>query len=565
VATVEDIKPETTNSAANEEELQAAQKVITSLQLARKNYSLYPADHVNCTRALEKFWMELDTFVRAHGNLRLEFDKDRVLFQEEIILSEPPEEGNLAFTLFRDGIQWLDFQQGLKSSEVEEFLRILNEYQILTDEPEGDLVTALWEARLAHIQYHVADYFWGAEPDTEFKVSSETDDAASELVEEEEEKPAGSECFAPVDPETLKITPEEEAELQHMVRLEEKRIPTTEYLDALHDSLLEHREEESFVRILEALEEVLQDSLAGRDYDICLQILKSLHYVRKMCAAETRWALPIFDNFFLTASSSHVLRPLQAAWTDIDTEEIEQAKQILLLLRPEAIHTLGSILLQTGSHRLQQMLMTVILALASRDLQPLEQMLGRSENDLVQRLVHILGRIEGERATNLLRRMVHHSSAAVRHEAVKSLLRRGPANIKALFHLIEDDNDSIRRLILRQMSQERTKEREDLLLEYLEQGKLQRRDDDHIIACFRTLGRCGSPRSIPFLRNTLFGRAWLPSFRKSAYRQGAAYALQALGLKSAREVLEAAGRSLYPSVKRAARKAMQSQIHPLER
>ena len=115
------------------------------------------------------------------------------------------------------------------------------------------------------------------------------------------------------------------------------------------------------------------------------------------------------------------------------------------------------------------------------------------------------------------------------------------------------------------MSQERTKEIEELLLEYLEQGKLQRTDDEHIIACFRTLGRCGSPRSIPFLRNTLFGRAWLPSFRKSAYRQGAAYALQALGVKSAREVLEAAGRSLYPSVKRAARKAMQSQIHPLER
>jgi HEAT repeat protein len=211
------------------------------------------------------------------------------------------------------------------------------------------------------------------------------------------------------------------------------------------------------------------------------------------------------------------------------------------------------------------MLMTVILALASRDLQPLEQMLGRSENELVQRLVYILGRIEGERATNLLRKMVHHSSVAVRHEAVRSLLSRGPGNIKALFHLIEDDNDSIRRLILRQMSQERTKEIEELLLDYLEQGQLQRTDDDHIVACFRTLGRCGSPRSIPFLRNTLLGRAWLPSFRKSAYRQGAAYALQALGLKSAREVLEAAGRSLFPSVKRAARKAMQSQIQPLER
>jgi HEAT repeat protein len=440
---------------------------------------------------------------------------------------------------------------------VEQFLRILNEYQILTDEPEGDLVTALWEARLPHIHHHVADFFWGSEPDTEFKVSAEAAEADSESLEEEEDKAANSECFPPIDPETLKITPEEEAELQNMVRLEEKRIPTAEYVDALHDSLLQHREQENFDAILESLEEALQDSLARREYDISLRILKSLHYVRKMCAAETSWALPIIDNFFLTASSSHFLKPLQAAWMDIDAGEIEQAKQILLLLQPEVIHTLGAMLLQTSSHQLQQMLMTVILALASRDLQPLEAMLGRPESELIQKLVHILGRIQGERATNLLKKMVHHSSAQVRHEAVKSLLSQGSANVRALFHLIEDENDSIRRLVLRHMSQERSKETEALLLEYLEQGKLERTDDEHIIACFRALGRCGSPRSIPFLRKTLVGRAWLPGFQKPAYRQGAAFALQGLRVKSAQEVLEAASRSLYPSVKRMARKAMQ--------
>jgi len=558
LATVEEIKPEPNKSAVTAEELQAAQKVLTSLQLARKNYSLYPEDHVNCARALEKVWMELDGYIRAHGNLRFELAKDRVVFREEIILSEPPEEGNLPFTLFRDGIQWLEFKKGLESSEVDQFLLILNKYQVLTDEPEGDLVTALWEARLPHIEHHVADFFWGSEPDTEFKASSETADADSELLEEDEEKAANSECFPPIDPAALKITPEEEAELQHMVRLEEKRIPTAEFLDALHDSLLEYREQENYVTILESLEEVFQDSLAHREYDISLKILKSLHYVRKICAAETSWALPIIDNFFLTASSSHSLRPLQAVWTDIDIEQIEQVKEILLFLRPEAIHTLGGMLLQTSSHRLQQMLMAVILVLASRDLQPLEAMLRRPEKELVHRLVYILARIEGERATNLLKKMIHHSSAQVRHEAVKSLLNRGSVDIKALFHLIEDGNDSIRRLILRHMSQERKKETESLLLEYLEQDKLQRTDDEHVIACFRTLGRCGSSRSIPFLRKVLLGRAWLPGFRKATYRQGAALALQAMGEETAQEILEAASRSLYPHVKRVARKAMQS-------
>ena len=243
----------------------------------------------------------------------------------------------------------------------------------------------------------------------------------------------------------------------------------------------------------------------------------------------------------------------------MDAEQIDQIKEILLLLRPEAIHTLGGMLLQASSLRLQKMLVQVIFALASRDLKPLEAMLGRPEAELVQKLVYVLGHLEGERPTQLLGKMVRHSSAEVRQEAMKGMLKREPVNIKGLFHLIEDEDDSIRRLILRHMGQEKNKVTEALLLDYLEQGKQERSDEKHLIACFRTLGRCGSPRSIPFLRKTLLGGGWLPSFEKSSYQQGAAYALQVMGLKESQEVLEDASRSFYPSVKRLARKVIEGQ------
>jgi HEAT repeat protein len=288
-------------------------------------------------------------------------------------------------------------------------------------------------------------------------------------------------------------------------------------------------------------------------------ILKSLRQVHKTCAKETTWALPLIDNFYLTASSSQSLQPFQAAWADVDAEQIDQIKEILLLLQPEAIHTLGGMLLQTSSLRLQKMLMQVIFSLASRDLTPLEAMLERPEPELVQKLVYVLGHLDGERPTQILGKMVRHSSAEVRQEAMKGMLKRGPASIKGLFHLVEDESDSIRRLILRHMGQEKNKVTEALLLDYLEQGKQKRSDDEHIIACFRTLGRCGSPRSIPFLRKTLLGSGWLPSFKKSSYQQGAAYALQVMGLEESQEVLEDASRSLYPSVKRLARKVIQGQ------
>jgi hypothetical protein len=531
------------------------------LQLARKNYSLYSEDHINCTRAMERFWQQLETFLQAYGNLRFELEKDRLIFQGEAILTEPPEDGNLPFTLFRDGIQWLEFQDGIEAKEIEGFLRILNKYRVLSDEPEGDLVTALWEAGLPHIQHHVADFFWGAEPEADFATQLAKEDMNSVLSKEEEQEPSESKAVASIDPTTLELTPKEEAELQEMVRLEEKRDPTADYLNAVLDSLLELREKENFDPILESLEEEFHDSLARRDFEVTLKILKSLHHIRHICESETTWAIPIIDNFFLTASSSQSLRPLQVAWSEMDTGQIEKIKEILLVLQPEAIHTLGVVLLQTPSLRLQQMLTEVILSLASRDLRPLEAMLDRPEEDLVLKLIQVVGSLGGERPIQILSKMVHHSSARVRQAAVKGLLRRGPARIKELFDLIEDDDDSVRRLILHHMGQERNEASETLLLQYLKEVKIKGSDNKHIIACFRTLGRCGSPRSIPFLRQTLLGRGLMRDLRSSAYRQGAALALQAMRIKGAQQVLEDASRSLKPGVRRIARKIMQDQGH----
>jgi hypothetical protein len=557
LANLQDKQVQPASSGRTDEEWQAAENVLTSLQLVRKNYSLYPEDHINCTRSMERFWQQLETFLQEHGNLRFELEKDRLIFQGETILKEPPEDGNLPFTLFRDGIQWLEFKDGIDAKEIEKFLRILNKYRLLSDEPEGDLVTALWEAGLPHIEHHVADFFWGAEPEADFTVQPAKEDIKAVLAEEEEQEHSEPEGVASIDPSTLELTPEEEAELQEMVRLEEKRDPTTDYLNAVLDSLLELREKENFDPILESLEEEFHDSLARRDFEVTLKILKSLQHVRHICEPETSWAIPVIDNFFLTASSSQSLRPLQAGWSEIDAGQIEKIKEILLVLEPEAIHTLGAMLLQTPSLRLQQMLTEVILSLASRDLGPLEAMLDRPEEDLVLKLVVVVASLGGERPMQILSKMIHHSSARVRQTAVKGLLRRGPASIKELFHLIEDEDDSVRRLILHHMGQERNEAIETLLLQYLEEGNIKGSDDKHIIACFRVLGRCGSTHSIPFLRQTLFGKSWMPDLRSPAYRQGAALALKALNIKGAQQVLEDASRSLKPGVRRIAKKVMQ--------
>jgi hypothetical protein len=548
---------EPTRPVFSEEEIAATRKVVANLLLVRKNYSLYPEDHSICINVFEQFQRQLETYLQREGRLRLEIKKDELLFQGEVIHSEDAEEGTLSFTLFRDGIRWLEFKDGIDAEEIKEFLRILNKYKFLSEEPEGDLVTAFWESEFSHIKYEVADIFWDADSEMEFTPSHETEETLGASFLEEEG--LGTLTEITIGKEAFEISAEEEATILDWIRIEEKRDPTPDFLDALLDSLLENREKENFEIILDTLEAELLDSLSRKDFDVTLKILEGLQYILDTCSTDLPWTVPIIDNFFLTASTSQSLLPLQSTWSDMDPDQGEKVTEILLLLRPEVIHTLGTMLLKTPSLRMQQIVMDVMTKMASRDIRPLESLLGSvSDADLAQKLVHILGTLEGERPPKVLKKMIRHRSSKVRQEALKGLLRREPESMKELFPLIDDESESVHSLILDHLGMSKSRVAEDILLDYLEMEKYKRTDDDHIIACFRALGQCGSPRSIPFLRQVLHRRGWMPRFWKAAQRRGAAIALSVMGINEAQHVLEEASHSLFPSVKRTARQAMEN-------
>jgi hypothetical protein len=551
---VEAVKPE-----PSREKIEASKKVVAGLLFLRKNYSLYPEDHSICVTTFEQFQRQIEKFLQTYESLRLEVQKDRLLFQGEVIHADKLEEGTLSFTLFRDGIRWVEFRDGIESSEIKGFLRILTTYKTLPDEPEGDLVTALWEARFPHIIYDVADISWEAESEMDFTPSHDAEEDVDASFLEEEGLDILTEVT--IGREMLKLTPEEEKRILESVRIEEKRDPTSDYLDALFDSLLEDRERENFEIILDVLEEELRDLLSRRDFNLTLKILQSLHYVLETTSEDPPLTVEIIEDFLLTASSPHSLLPLQSAWTDATPDEAEKIRDILLLLRPEAIHTLGPILLQTPSLRMQQTLIDVITKMAAEDIRPLESLLAEtSEEELTRKIVHVLGNLEGKKPLQLLKKMIRHPSAKVRLEASKGLLMRDSESIKELFPLIDEENESLHSFILDHLGASKNNFAEGLLLDYLEKEKYKRTDDDHIIACFRTLGQCGSIRSVPFLRRVLFRHGWMPRFWKTAHRRGAAIALREAGIDEARQVLEDASHSLYPGVRREAKRAIQRKL-----
>jgi HEAT repeat protein len=212
---------------------------------------------------------------------------------------------------------------------------------------------------------------------------------------------------------------------------------------------------------------------------------------------------------------------------------------------------------QLRSPSLQKQLMQAIATLAKRDLRPLEKLLDSPEEFIVQKLVCVLGLLKDEKSTQLLLRMTHHPAEKVRKQAVIQLLSCQKHFIKHLFPMIEDPSPSVRRLILDELGREKNPSIEALLLDYFEQARFKITDHQHLMACYRALGRCGSSDCIPFLRSSLFNRGWILDFGRSVHRKGAVVALVSLRTEEAIELLHKASRSLLPSVRFAYHKALE--------
>jgi len=555
------------NQLYSKETAEAAKKVVISLFLSLKKFSLYPEDHSHCQTAMVRLQHDLETFLDNHEKLVLRVEKDRILFEDKVIHEGEAKEGDLAFALFRDAIYKLIFHKGIDSRQIDLFIKILNQYRTLPPEAEGDIVTALWEAQLPHLQYEADDRILEADLDVDLTQSEEDGTEESyfystlEMLLDKESSPAGSHGdrdLPPLEPYSFQLTTEEVENLQEMVCREEERDATQEILDMLADILKDQRDEEYFDVVLDYMEEELQTALGRKDFDIALRILKRLIQIRMLCKESSSWALSRINEFFLGVCEPDFLTPLQEVWPTLSASEMGKLKLFLLLLPPKAIGALGARLLEAPSPAVEKMLAEVIVSLASRDFRPFEKLLDTAEDHLLCCLVPLLGRMTDEKSSRALVHMAHYPSERIRKEALSAIMARDLWVPDKLTSLMDDHNTFIRQLLIKYLGSRRSQAAEMLLLDYLRNRKYRNMDHEHLSACFRALGRCGQTEAIPFLRDTLLRGSWISRFRISVLREYAALALTELGTDKAKQILEEGSQSWFPGIRSSIRAVMQA-------
>jgi hypothetical protein len=366
-----------------------------------------------------------------------------------------------------------------------------------------------------------------------------------------------------IDRDLWKLTEAEQNELRKMVIEEENWDSIDDVLDVLVVILQEQQTEADFSTILEFITEEFQMTLEELEFQLAVDLLDTIEKLKRTYTDPEHWAPPLLDRFFQTISGPEILDPLGQCPSELaklSDERLKTMRRLLLHLHPRAVHPLGLMLPGMSDPRIRKVLMEVIGSLANTDPFSLEKLLENSDEELVQQIVFILGHLKHPDSVPLLTNMLSHSSASIRKQAMKAVLSRGSGALPKIFPLIEDPSPEIRQIILELLSRRRSREAESLLLEYLSDGRFKIDEPLHVIACYYTLGQCGSFQSIPFLRARLLEKGWrgMIGLEKPHERQGAAMALMALKLETAEEILQQAARNRFPSIRRAYENAFEA-------
>jgi hypothetical protein len=520
--------------------------ILIALNGAFKKILLYPPEHVIYQTSLNSLKKCLDDFIDQHGSLVINIDRHKILYKNEVVHEGPMDEENPAFILFRDGIYHLEFHESIALWEIHRLLEILQKHQVLNEEAENDVVTALWESELPCLSYKAEDVGFDTGEDFEIPELGEDESSPDDpdlMTADTDDTPPDPPFQTPIQNRQLwEITPEDREHLRSML-VEEEDWERIEYvLYILLYILQQQTQPDDFSEVMAFLNQELQEALLDHKYQSVYNTFQILKKNIDLHRTKDHWSTPLLRDFFASASSKTFLNVMQDDWDHIakcEPDELVFLKRALIMLNPEAIEALVPMLLETTSNQTKKILMVVIGILAEREFEHLEKLLSSSSPELLTMLIHVIGFMKSRASFQWLPELLGHESADVRKEALRAIYRRNSKMIGELNLLLDDTDEDVQQLFLKYAGQQRDIRTERLLLEYLKKQRIRTGNKKFLSRVYMSLGKCGSDESLPFLKKNLFFLSGLRILRSknSLRRQAAEYALREINTEKAKLLL----------------------------
>ncbi len=220
-------------------------------------------------------------FFEGFPDLRLEVERDRLVYKNEVVFQEPTNPENLATILSRDGIQWLEFSKGFGFEELRGFFRVVKENKNWNQDAYGDMVTGLWEANLPNFRYMAVDIYWESEPLIDYSLlSAQTLEVCTSFEPDVQQIISSAELIAVLIDSLLKLTEEEVKILSKMGSDEERRDNFYDLLFVVFVLLTDRVKNNNLRTVLEFVEDELQQALMQGDFRSAYRLISGLSKMR---------------------------------------------------------------------------------------------------------------------------------------------------------------------------------------------------------------------------------------------------------------------------------------------
>jgi len=557
VRTLEKLKtmPE---SPSTSPEHAAASGVCSSLHRAYRDLRLYPPGHPTARASVEDLAAAVAQYVEEWGTLTLEVQENALVLEGEAVYLRETGRDNPAFLMFRDGVRTLSLRPGGEVGEIEAFVDCLAHADDLAD-MEHDLVTALWERDLSHIDYRVVDPFFGGGALPEGMVDALRETVLRRLevvqapvsssgdlaqVEMRQTKPRH------LDSGSLQLTPQEIERGERAI--EDLSSIVQDYAEVLLEMVRNVFITAANDVLIQSLAAVVAAFLDEEDIEGASFVLERLELLETQ-----RWC-PAGSVGFVSSSAitaDHIRSLLQGVG-QVPTDRIRETQQFLKSLNRWIVPSLLEILTETDDRAVRKTVLEILGgegAVPWRDLEPL---LEDPRWYVVRNAVQVAAGAGHDELADHARRLLGHRDMRVRREVVRALERLGGREaLSGLAQALSDIDPSARTLAASAIGRKGGREQEGLLLAHIEDRGFLSLSGEEMEAFFGAYAELAQERAVPLL-----DRSWkksLLSSRPAAFRVAAVLALGRVRGPAARAALQAAAKSGDPQIRRAAADAAQ--------
>jgi hypothetical protein len=455
-------------------------------------------------------------------------------------------------------VRTLSLNQDAEIEEIEALVDCLAHADDLAD-MEHDLVTALWERDLGHIDYQVVDPFLAGEVlgegmvDTLREAVLQRLDAAKPQVSSVggQQMEMGRVEPKQIDSAGLQLTPQEIHQGERAVEgLSSVLQDFAEILLEIAGSAPSAATDEVLIQSLTATVAAFLDA---DDIDGASFVLGQLELM------ETQGSCPVGTLGLVAgaAITTDHLRRLLHESGQMSSDSAGVAEPFLRWVKPWIVPSLLEILAETDDRTVRRTVLGVLGGEGGVPWTDLELFLRDRRWYVVRNAVQLAAGAGHRELIGHAPRLLRHPEVQVRREVVRALERfGGPAALSGLTQALTDSDSSVRTLAARAIGHAGGPETERVLLAHIESREFPSLTSEEMEAFFSAYAVSAQERAVPLLERSWKKRLLSP--RPVAFRVSAVLALGRVEGPAARAALQEASKSGELQIKRAAAQAIQS-------